>query len=82
MDLLGFNDLGEMIPFQGGTNEQVIAGMYAALNAEGKGLENNLHVFWYTAKDQSEPMSATAKKRNCHGVSLIQLSKTFLIQCI
>ncbi|KAL5533428.1 hypothetical protein ACEPAF_5204 [Sanghuangporus sanghuang] len=61
---LGFNDLGEMIPFQGGTNEQVVHAMYNVLNKEGKG--ENLKVFWYTAKDQSEPVSATRKTRNCH----------------
>ncbi|KAL5511953.1 hypothetical protein ACEPAH_5172 [Sanghuangporus vaninii] len=61
---LGFNDLGEMIPFQGGTNEQVVHAMYNVLNKEGKG--ENLKVYWYTAKDQSEPVSATRKTRNCH----------------
>ncbi|KAH8114265.1 hypothetical protein DFH11DRAFT_1596856 [Phellopilus nigrolimitatus] len=61
---LGFNDLGEMIPFQGGTNEQVVHTMYTTLNKEGK--QDNLKVFWYTAKDQNEPMSATKKARNCH----------------
>ncbi|KAI5115003.1 hypothetical protein M0805_001512, partial [Coniferiporia weirii] len=61
---LGFNDLGEMIPFQGGTNEQVVNIIYKTLNAEGK--QDNLKVYWYTAKDQSEPMNATKKERNCH----------------
>ncbi|THG96576.1 hypothetical protein EW145_g7754 [Phellinidium pouzarii] len=61
---LGFNDLGEMIPFQGGTNEQVINSMYKTLNAEGK--QDKLKVYWYTAKDQSKPMSAAKKARNCH----------------
>jgi len=61
---LGFNDLGEMIPFQGGTNEVVVHQMYETLNKEGK--QDNLKVYWYTAKDQTVPMSATAKKRNCH----------------
>ncbi|KAI0061253.1 hypothetical protein BV25DRAFT_770703 [Artomyces pyxidatus] len=63
---LGFNDQGEMIPFQGGTNEEVVNGMYKTLNEEGKGAQKNLKVFWYTAKDQKRPMSAAAKKRNCH----------------
>ena len=40
----GFNDLGEMIPFQGGTNEQVVHSMYTTLNRDGKA--DNLHVFW------------------------------------
>lgn len=64
---LGFNDLGEMIPFQGGTNEQVVHNMYKTLHTEGKGAQKNLRVYWYTAKDQKEPMSASRKSRNCHG---------------
>jgi hypothetical protein len=56
-----------MIPFQGGTNEEVVNKMYKDLNAKGKG--ENLKVYWYTAKDQSKPMNAAEKKRNCHGES-------------
>ncbi|KAI0050745.1 hypothetical protein FA95DRAFT_1535710 [Auriscalpium vulgare] len=63
---LGFNDQGEMIPFQGGTNEEVVNKMYKMLNEEGKGHQKNLKVFWYTSKDQKRPISAAAKKRNCH----------------
>ena len=33
----GFNDLGEMIPFQGGTNKEVISNVYKDLNAKSKG---------------------------------------------
>lgn len=54
-----------MIPFQGGTNEEVVNKMYKELNKDGKG--DNLRVFWYTAKDQVKPMNAAEKKRNCHG---------------
>ncbi|BGP16314.1 hypothetical protein JCM10213_006470 [Rhodosporidiobolus nylandii] len=61
---LGFNDKGESIPFQGGTNEQVVFRLYAALNAVGK--QNNLHVYWYTGKDQIRPLNAVHKSRNCH----------------
>ncbi|KAI0035523.1 hypothetical protein K488DRAFT_43117 [Vararia minispora EC-137] len=63
---LGFNDQGEQIPFQGGTNEMVVHNMYDVLNKEKKGNEKNLHVFWYTGKDQKRPINAAAKKRNCH----------------
>jgi hypothetical protein len=66
---LGFNDQGEQIPFQGGTNEMVVHGMYTTLNKEKKEHEKNLKVFWYTGKDQHRPISAAAKKRNCHGTS-------------
>ncbi|KAI9430801.1 hypothetical protein H4582DRAFT_2013996 [Lactarius indigo] len=64
---LGFNDQGEMIPFQGGTNEEVVHKMYRKLNCEGNGAEKRLEVFWYTAKDQTKPLNAAVRKRNCHG---------------
>ncbi|KAI9461909.1 hypothetical protein BJY52DRAFT_1257542 [Lactarius psammicola] len=63
---LGFNDQGEMIPFQGGTNEEVVHKMYRKLNDEGNGAEKRLEVFWYTAKDQTKPLNAALRKRNCH----------------
>ncbi|KAF8264927.1 hypothetical protein EI94DRAFT_1737335 [Lactarius quietus] len=63
---LGFNDQGEMIPFQGGTNEEVVHNMYRKLNREGKGAEKCLEVFWYTAIDQTKPLDAALRKRNCH----------------
>lgn len=66
---LGFNDQGEMIPFQGGTNEEVVHKMYTKLNAEGNGAEKRLEVFWYTGKDHTKPLNAAMKKRNCHGAS-------------
>lgn len=61
-----------MIPFQGGTNEQVIHNMYIELNKEDK--QDNLKVYWYTAKDQNEPMSAAKKARNCHGEQRLSLN--------
>ncbi|GAA6034084.1 hypothetical protein JCM8097_000685 [Rhodosporidiobolus ruineniae] len=61
---LGFNDKGESIPFQGGTNEQVVFRLFAALRPIKK--EDNLHVYWYTGKDQIRPLNAIHKSRNCH----------------
>ncbi|KAI9507309.1 hypothetical protein F5148DRAFT_1299783, partial [Russula earlei] len=63
---LGFNDQGEMIPFQGGTNEEVVHRMYTTLNSERNGAEKRLEVFWYTGKDQTKPLNAAMKRRNCH----------------
>ncbi|EJU00489.1 hypothetical protein DACRYDRAFT_116999 [Dacryopinax primogenitus] len=63
---LGFNDQGEMIPGQGGTNEQVVFKMYRILKEEGQTHEKNLKVYWYTGKDQIKPMNARVKQRNCH----------------
>ncbi|KDQ54467.1 hypothetical protein JAAARDRAFT_38135 [Jaapia argillacea MUCL 33604] len=61
---LGFNDKGESIPFQGGTNQQVVVKMYKELKKDGK--EEFLDVYWYTGKDQIRPISAIYKSRNCH----------------
>ena len=62
----GFNDQGEMLPFQGGANESVIHKMYTLLGTEHK--QHNLRVYWYTSKDQQTPVSASDKTRNCHGM--------------
>ncbi|KAF8573891.1 hypothetical protein K439DRAFT_1373981, partial [Ramaria rubella] len=61
---LGFNDGGEMLPGQGGTNSKVVAEMYKVLNADQK--QQFLKVYWYTAKDQEKPIDASEKRRNCH----------------
>jgi hypothetical protein len=61
---LGFNDKGESIPFQGGTNEQVVDRLYKKLGPEGKA--KFLKVYWYTGKDQIRPLNAVKKQRNCH----------------
>ncbi|KAG5637636.1 hypothetical protein H0H81_003861 [Sphagnurus paluster] len=60
---LGFNDQGEALPFQGGTNEVVIAKMFKALEPEQKKL---FKVYWYTGKDMRRPVNASKKQRNCH----------------
>ncbi|KAK4054425.1 hypothetical protein OIV83_000919 [Microbotryomycetes sp. JL201] len=61
---LGFNDKGESVPFQGGTNEEVVVRLFKALKKVNK--EHNLHVYWYTGKDQMRPLNAVHKSRNCH----------------
>ncbi|CAH7672639.1 hypothetical protein BY996DRAFT_4581352 [Phakopsora pachyrhizi] len=61
---LGFNDKGESIPFQGGTNQEVVIKMYKALKKFDK--QKNLMVYWYTGKDQIRPINAVLKSRNCH----------------
>ncbi|TDL14124.1 hypothetical protein BD410DRAFT_797330 [Rickenella mellea] len=63
---LGYNDIGEMIPFQGGTNEYVANKMITTLIAEGEGKQDNLKFHWYTAKDQVKPIGASEKKRSSH----------------
>ncbi|SCZ88120.1 BZ3500_MvSof-1268-A1-R1_Chr2-1g04202 [Microbotryum saponariae] len=61
---LGFNDKGESVPFQGGTNEEVTVRLYKALRRVKK--EHNLHIYWYCGKDQIKPLNAIHKSRNCH----------------
>ncbi|TKY87535.1 hypothetical protein EX895_003549 [Sporisorium graminicola] len=63
---LGFNDKSESMPFQGGTNEQVVTAFYRQLRQEGKGDEKYLEVYWYTGKDMTRPLNAVRKQRNCH----------------
>ncbi|KAG8897261.1 hypothetical protein FRB99_008275, partial [Tulasnella sp. 403] len=60
---VGYNDAGEALPFQGGTNEEVVQRMYAELDDKDK---PKLKVYWYTAKDQDRPINASLKQRNCH----------------
>jgi hypothetical protein len=44
LDGSGFNDKGESIPFQGGTNEQVVERLYNILRPEDKA--KYLKVYW------------------------------------
>ncbi|KAG9024764.1 hypothetical protein FRB95_011127 [Tulasnella sp. JGI-2019a] len=60
---VGYNDAGEALPYQGGTNEEVIKKMYAEVQDEYK---SNLRVHWYTSKDWNVPINASHKLRNCH----------------
>ncbi|KAG2066327.1 hypothetical protein BDR04DRAFT_1106891 [Suillus decipiens] len=60
---VGFNDGGEALPGQGGTNEEVSKTMFAQLMEEEK---DKLKLYWYTGKDQIKPINASAQKRNCH----------------
>jgi phosphatidylserine/phosphatidylglycerophosphate/cardiolipin synthase-like enzyme len=65
---LGYNDAGEMMPGQGGTNETFAAKLYKGLPQEER---TRLHVYWYTAKDQSKPIAHSFKQRACHVKLLI-----------
>ncbi|KAF7968391.1 hypothetical protein HWV62_30667 [Athelia sp. TMB] len=60
---LGFNDGGEQLPLQGGTNEVVMAKMFKELEDAHK---ENFRAYWYTAKDMCRPINASKKQRNCH----------------
>ncbi|EPE35377.1 Phospholipase D/nuclease [Glarea lozoyensis ATCC 20868] len=60
---LGYNDTGELLPKQGGTNEMVIHNLTTTLSPTGK---PHLHPFFYIAKDQTLPILAAKKRRSCH----------------
>ncbi|KAJ7632146.1 hypothetical protein FB45DRAFT_494404 [Roridomyces roridus] len=60
---LGYNDTGELLPGQGGTNEMIAHKMYSSLSDKGK---ERLHYYWYIGADQTVPIVAKKKKRSCH----------------
>ncbi|CAG8954511.1 hypothetical protein HYFRA_00004424 [Hymenoscyphus fraxineus] len=60
---LGYNDTGELLPMQGGTNEMIAHKLYTSLSPPAK---QHLHYFFYTAKDMTHPIVAKRKKRSCH----------------
>ncbi|KAK6542000.1 hypothetical protein TWF694_007772 [Orbilia ellipsospora] len=60
---LGYNDAGELLPFQNGTNEQIVCGLFKELADDEK---ERLKVYWYTAKDMRKPIYAKTKQRTSH----------------
>ncbi|GAO17234.1 uncharacterized protein UV8b_05499 [Ustilaginoidea virens] len=60
----GYNDLGEMIPGQGGTNDQVARRLLARLpDPEHRA---RLRIHNYVGKDQDHPIHHSFKSRSCH----------------
>jgi hypothetical protein len=60
---MGYNDAGELLPFQGGNNEMVANGLYKGMSEEHK---KNLRIHYYVAKDQVMPIHNKFKARSCH----------------
>ncbi|KAK6362630.1 hypothetical protein TWF730_000085 [Orbilia blumenaviensis] len=60
---LGYNDLGEMLPTQGGHNEWVVARMKEQLNEVDK---KRLKIYWYVGRDMVKPVHALKHFRTCH----------------
>jgi len=60
---LGYNDAGELLPGQGGTNEMVADGLYKKLEGNEK---KRLKIGYYVAKDQIQPIHNKFKSRSCH----------------
>jgi len=60
---LGYNDAGELLPFQNGNNEMFAHRLYNELPKE---FHDNLDIYNYVAKDQIHPIHNKFKKRSCH----------------
>jgi phosphatidylserine/phosphatidylglycerophosphate/cardiolipin synthase-like enzyme len=73
---LGYNDGGELLPGQGGTNEMNAARLYAGLRAEEHPL---LQVHYYVAADQDHPIHNNFKQRSCH-IKLLIVDESVAIQ--
>lgn len=61
----GYNDCGEMIPGQGGTNDQVSQALVRSLSKDGPEREL-LHIYNYVGKDQDHPIHQSFGSRSCH----------------
>lgn len=73
---LGYNDTGEMLPGQGGTNEMNANHLYSQLSEDKKSL---LKVFFYVAADQNHPIHNRFKQRSCH-IKLLIVDESVAIQ--
>ncbi|KAJ3172091.1 hypothetical protein HDU88_006905 [Geranomyces variabilis] len=60
---LGYNDSGELLPGQNGTNEMIANALYLSLTEEEK---KNLDIYNYVAKDMTRPIHDSKKCRSCH----------------
>lgn len=61
----GYNDCGEMIPGQGGTNDQVSQSLLESLPPNGPE-HSLLQIYNYVGKDQDHPIHQSHKARSCH----------------
>jgi phosphatidylserine/phosphatidylglycerophosphate/cardiolipin synthase-like enzyme len=66
----GYNDAGEIIPSQGGTNEQAARSLLSLL-PEGGPERKLLHIYDYVGKDQDHPIHQSFRTRCCHVKLLI-----------
>lgn len=59
----GYNDAGEIIPGQGGTNDQAAQALVEMISAEAR---QRLYICYYVGKDQNRPIHQSFHKRSCH----------------
>ncbi|TWU70905.1 hypothetical protein ED733_002223 [Metarhizium rileyi] len=74
----GYNDMGEMIPGQGGTNDQVSKALFESLPFDGPE-RALLKVYNYVGKDQDHPIHQSFKARSCH-IKLLIVDESVGIQ--
>jgi hypothetical protein len=74
---LGYNDAGELLPGQNGTNEMIANRLYHTLKTDEE--RSRLRIFNYIAKDQVSPIHNSRKKRSCH-IKVIIVDEAIAIQ--
>ncbi|KAL3455359.1 hypothetical protein BJX64DRAFT_282124 [Aspergillus heterothallicus] len=74
---LGYNDAGELLPFQNGTNEMISHRLYESLETDKE--RSRLRIYNYVAKDQTRPIHNKFKKRSCH-IKLMVIDEKVAIQ--
>ncbi|KAF7157185.1 hypothetical protein CNMCM6106_002267 [Aspergillus hiratsukae] len=74
---LGYNDAGQLLPFQNGTNEMIANRLYRSLRTDEE--RSRLRIYNYVAKDQTKPIHNKYKKRSCH-VKLMIIDEQVAIQ--
>ncbi|PGH18320.1 hypothetical protein AJ80_04498 [Polytolypa hystricis UAMH7299] len=74
---LGYNDAGQLLPFQNGTNEMVSHRLYSALESEEE--KKRLKIYNYVGKDQTRPIHKKFNMRSCH-IKLMIIDEHIAIQ--
>ncbi|KAJ5698006.1 hypothetical protein N7462_000011 [Penicillium macrosclerotiorum] len=74
---LGYNDAGELLPFQNGTNEMIANRLYNSLDSDND--KARLRIYYYVGKDQTRPIHNQFKKRSCH-IKLMIVDEQIAIQ--
>lgn len=74
---LGYNDAGQLLPFQNGTNEMIANRLYRSLHTDEE--RSRLRIYNYVGKDQTKPIHNKYKKRSCH-IKLMIIDERVAIQ--
>lgn len=74
---LGYNDAGQLLPFQNGTNEMISHRLYTSLETDEE--RSRLRIHNYVGKDQTKPIHNKFKKRSCH-IKLMIIDESVAIQ--